>query len=353
MFTLGAGGDSRILIDSRELKAGPQRVAPVGQLNGFDGHDDAVKFIEDLHADYCNSTAAMEILALTGREPDWKLSFDEEHIIEVLRQRPHSIKELAIKLKHGLWTLLNTTRLENAAVVQRYGLTPTDLLAASGRVALWPPDLSKRVGKLYQIIWGEEAGDFYNAVLDLIADNLLQTLVLLELDVAGSAADQVTESAAFKSLLRNLKGESRALRLSPTLVSGLVGVGAAAPFLLKRLAEHLGAELQIPEDGDVANAVGAVCSMVTVHREASVNPAADGSFIVNGFDNAPHFDTYEEACDYLEENIESAIKKDALKAGTEEQTVLWAAENRMTPTSDGNYIFLGRDYRVEITGLPA
>ncbi len=352
MYTLGAGGDSRILIENRELKVGPRRVAPFGRLNETEGCEQAVSFIEDNHSDYCGSTAAMEILALTGRPPDWELSYDEDSIINILKQRPHSVKELAIKLKHGLWKILATARLENTAVIQRFGLTPTDLLTASGDISMWPPELSRRIVNLYRTIWGDDSGDMGEAVLDMIADNLLQTLVLQELEVPGDLADSVFDNSTFKALLGNLKGKSHSLRLTPTLNSRLVGVGAAAPWLLSKLAKHLDTELIIPEDGDVANAVGAVCSMVTVQREASVIPGADGSFIVNGFDNTVRFESYEDACDFLERNIAIEVRKDAVKAGTDENRIVWTAENRVSPTSDGNYVFLGRDYRAEITGLP-
>ena len=352
MFTLGAGGDSRILIENHECRVGPRRVVPAGRLSSVPGVEEAVAFIEDLHADYCVSTEAMEILALTGREPVFDLTYEEEQVLKLLKERPYSVKELALKLKHGLWKILNTGRLENTALIQRYGLTPTDVLTAEGKISLWSPDLSSRVYKLYEIIWGEEAETLHEQVFGYITDNLLKTLLLQELNVPGDAAGTLSEDPAFKSLMNNIKGGHRALRLKPSLSSALIGVGAAAPWLLSGLAEHLGSGLVIPEDGDVANAVGAVCSMVTVKRAASVTPAADGSFMVNGFDDVRHFDSYTDACDYLEENLAGAVIKDAVKAGTDEKRIVWAAENRMTPSSDGNFIFLGRDYTAEITGLP-
>ena len=351
MFTLGAGGDSRIMIESRELKVGPQRVAPVGRLSGVDGIDEALAFVEQLHSDYTVSTAAMEILVLTGREPDWELSYDETRIMEALRERPYSIKELAVRLTHGLWTILNTARLENSAVIQRHGLTPTDLLTVSGDVELWPKHLSERFLNLFNIIWGDDQGSFTDAVFEFVSDNLLQTLLLQEFDLSGRAADRVSGDPAFRALLNNIKGRSRALSLTPSLKSSLIGVGAAAPWLLSRLAGRLGVKLIIPENGDVANAVGAVCSMVTVRRGASVIPE-NGSFLVNGLGDNARFESFEEACDYLEENIVPLIRRDAVKAGTGEKRVIWEVQNRTTPASDGNFVFLSRDYTVKITGLP-
>lgn len=353
MFTLGAGGDSRILIDNHSLQVGPRRVAPFGRLSDVERYEEAVQYIEELHSDYFSSTEAMEILAVTGRKPGFNLSYDEQQILNVLNERPHSVKELAVKLKHGLWRILNPGRLEAAAVIQRYGLTPTDLLAAEGLVNLWPGSVSGRVSSLYRLIWGDDSGPLKERVFGFITDNLLKTLLLQELDVSGDSAESVASENAFRALLENLKGNSGALRLSPSLRGSLIGVGAAAAWLLPGLAEHLQAELIVPEDGDVANAVGAVCSMVTVRRAASVVPAADGRFIVNGIDEPQLFDSFDEGCDFLEEKLAEAVKKEAVLAGTDEKRIIWAAENRMTPASDGNYVFLGRDYTAEITGLPS
>ncbi|MBI9107504.1 MAG: DUF1638 domain-containing protein [Spirochaetales bacterium] len=352
MSTLGAGGDSRILIENHELKAGPRRAVPFAQLPGHEGWETAVSFIEQLHTDYFYSTASMEILALTGRKAGRPLTGGESRIVSLLKQRPYSLKELASVLAGGLWNILEVSDLEHSAIVQRFSLTPTDLFTASGLTTLWPAELPLRILRLYAVIWGEEMDEFSNEVLETISDNLLQTLVLQELDVPGEDSARVTAAPAFKSLLRNIKEGGRALSFTPSINTPLVGVGAAAGWLLEKTARLLGAELVLPEYGDVANAVGAVCSMVRVSRSASVNPTPGGGFSIAGLDMQAEFDDFHEACDCLEHYIPEIIRRDAKAAGTDERQIFWRAENRMTSLGDGNTLFLGRDYTVEIKGLP-
>ena len=104
-------------------------------------------------------------------------------------------------------------------------------------------------------------------VFESITNNLIQTLVLQELDVPGAEAEKLTENRTFKTLLEKLKRQSRALAVTPSPKTDLVGVGAAAPWLLKNLSKQLGSSIIIPKDRDIANAVGAVCSMVTVKKK--------------------------------------------------------------------------------------
>jgi len=352
MSTLGAGGDSRILIENHELKAGPRRASPFARLVEHEGWEDAVIFIEQLHTDYFYSTAAMEILVLTGRKGDRPLSKGEAKVIELLRMRPYSVKELAARLTGGLWNILELQKLENAAIIQRFSLTPTDLFAASGLFRLWPSELSVRMLRLYAVIWGSEPEAFSEKVLNTISDNLLQTLVLQELDVPGEDSSKVLSAPSFKALIRNIKDGGRALGFSPSLKTPLIGVGAAAGWLLEKTSELLGASLILPENGDVANAVGAVCSNVIVSRSASVNPAPGGGFTVVGLEAPSVFEDFGEACTHLEVKISDIIREDARLAGTNEQRISWNAENRMSPLSDGSSIFLGRDYTACITGLP-
>ncbi len=352
MSTLGTGGDSRILIDKGELKTGPGRVAPVGILHSIKGHSEAVDYLSKIHQDFYTSTAAMEIFSLTGKAAAWQLSPEEEKIVNVLSGRPHSAIELSNKIKHGLWNMLKTARLEQSAVIQRYGLTPTDLLTAKAEVSLWPSKISEKILDLYSTVQKMERDSFTEMIFRSIADNLLRTIVLQELEAAGEEAEMISGHKTFKILLEKLKGNSNALSLVPSLKVDLIGVGAAAPWLLKELADHLGSRLIIPEDGDVANALGAVSSKVTVRQTGSVLPLPNGKFLVNGLKKTSRFETYDMACEHMENTLAAEIIEKAAANGTGEKEILWTAENITSTAGNGICVFLGREYSAEITGPP-
>jgi N-methylhydantoinase A/oxoprolinase/acetone carboxylase beta subunit len=353
MNTLGTGGDSRILIERRNLTVGPRRIAPISRLSQLKGWEETIAFMARLHDNFFSSTAAMEVLAVTGREPDFTLSRDEQRLYNVLKERPHTIKELALTQGHGLWHILDTVNMEKKAIVQRYGLTPTDILTARGEIDLWDRDLAERVLGFYEVIWDREPGQLGKDVFTRAHKNIMETLLLKELDLGDNRKNLSAKDPVFQLLMKRLDGDSLSLNLIPRIKHPLVGVGAAAPFLLKETAEKLGTELIIPQDGDVANAVGAVCSLVTVKRTGEIQPGPEGSFLVLGGAAPETFDDFDRACHWLEEEITHLLREDALMAGTEETSISWSAHNRISETAEGITVFLGRNYTARITGLPA
>lgn len=353
MNTLGTGGDSRILIERRELTVGPRRIAPIGRLSRVDRWEEAIDYMGRLHDSFYSSTAAMEVLAVTGRKPGGDLTPDEEALYDTLKKRPYTLKELALTQGHGLWHILNTENLEKNALVQRYGLTPTDILSARGEIDLWDADLARKALGFYETIWDGEPGDLERDVFFRIHRNIMETLLLGELDLGDEKKNLSAKDPIFRLLMTRLEGDSLSLELTPRIKHPLVGVGAAAPFLLEETARRLGTELIIPGDGDVANAVGAVCSLVTVKRTGEVQPGPDGSFLVTGGRETRRFDDFDMACHWLEEEIAHLIREEAYRAGTEETSVAWEAENRLAETGEGVTVFLGRNYAARITGLPA
>ncbi|MBI9104208.1 MAG: DUF1638 domain-containing protein [Spirochaetales bacterium] len=352
MSTLGTGGDSRILISDLEIKVGPRRITPICHLQNVPGSKEALEFISISDPDYFASTAPMEILRLTGKAPGFKLNKYEKQYLDLLSTRPYSVKELCSRLELGLWKIVNTERLEQASVVERYGLTPTDLLVASGELILWDAEYSRKLVGLYEEIWSDRNSSLKEVVFDAVSTNILKTLVLQELSISGEDAEKYLADPVFKKLLMKLKGDSSALSITPALNLEFIGVGAAAPFILEKTARELGAELILPKDGDVANAVGAVTSLVRVECGAEVIPAGDG-FQVVGIGAVKNFEEYADACDYLEEALAQEVISRAEKAGTGEKRINWQVELKMGKTSKGGSIFLARSYTAEVSGLPS
>jgi len=205
---------------------------------------------------------------------------------------------------------------------------------------------------LYEEIWSDRKSSLKEEVFETISTNILKTLVLQELSISGEDAEKYLADPVFKKLLIKLKGDSSALSITPSLNLELIGVGAAAPFILEKTARELEAELILPEDGDVANAVGAVTSPVRVECSAEVLPSNNSGFQVIGLGEASTFEEYSDACDYLEEALALEVVARAELAGTSEKQIKWHVEVRMGKTSKGGAIFLSRNYTAGISGLP-
>ncbi|NQT86676.1 DUF1638 domain-containing protein, partial [bacterium] len=153
--TAGLGGDSLIAWEGRELSVGPVRVAPVSWLGRQQpGTDEALRFLERYIEDFDSSTRPMELLALAGHTDDLALNAVEQRVVTLLAERPHSMAELAERANVMHWQLLRLERLEEHQIVQRCGLTPTDLLHVQGRFDRWDPEAAQRLCSLYQVTCG-------------------------------------------------------------------------------------------------------------------------------------------------------------------------------------------------------
>ena len=67
-----------------------------------------------------------------------------------------------------------------------------------------------------------------------------------------------------------------AYTVSITLKQPVVGIGAPIHFFLPRISENLVAKTILPENADVANAIGAITSDVVVQRKAEIVPGQRG-----------------------------------------------------------------------------
>ena len=78
-------------------------------------------------------------------------------------------------------------------------------------------------------------------------------------------------------------------RLTVALDRPVIGLGASAPLHYAGLPQLVGNECVVPEDTDVANALGAVVGQVRVSAEAGVSQPKEGLFRVSSGDTVRDF----------------------------------------------------------------
>ena len=149
-----------------------------------------------------------------------------------------------------------------------------------------------------------------------------------------------------------MSGGDERISVAASLARPLVGLGAAAEFFLRRPARHLSAQLIIPEHAAVANAVGAVTSLVHVCRRGSIVPSPDGTFLLSGVAGGLKFSDFDEAHHRLVEILSDAVRVAAVEAGTAEDSVALSVDDRIGTTADGAEVFLERSVAADIVGTP-
>jgi hypothetical protein len=75
----------------------------------------------------------------------------------------------------------------------------------------------------------------------------------------------------------------------------VVGIGAPIHFFLPHAAKTLGTEAVVPENADVANAIGAITSNVVVKRQLRIIPDEEGGFLIEGLAGVRHFKKFDDA----------------------------------------------------------
>lgn len=353
MRTLGLGGDSRIVRLDGTLEIGPQRIAPVAWLAG--GHPRTGEALEWLshHLDrFETSTRGMEVLTLTPYERRRTRDEREARLIARLKERPYSIAELIECEQCYGEDALHLAPLEEDYVVQRCGLTPTDLLHADGQLHLWNADASRRLCDLYAALMHIDRAQFIEQGFKLFVRRL--ALELLKKELAEEMdPDEIEASPAAMALIEQALGKpANGYSVQISLKTPVIGIGAPAHFFLPAAARLLHTEAIVPTHADVANAIGAITSLVRIHRRVAIVVNDAGLYRIEGLPGTPTFAAVEDAQTVAVSQLQEIVRDLGRQAGTSQSRVEVRVQDRIAPLKDGQMLFIERGVEACLTGRP-
>jgi len=353
MRTIGLGGDSLITYEKQALAVGPLRVAPAAWMGSeYPAAAAALDYLERHLDDHAGCTRPMELAALTSHADSLQLHDDERALVTLLRERPHSLAELADRTGSHHWSFLRLNRLEEHYVVQRCGLTPTDLLHVQGRFERWHTPSARRLCEMTARLLGCGTERFIDAVMDLVVRKLAVELMKKQLD-GVTDPDAIDTCPACQAIVRNiLDGGCADYAFSLKLANPVVGLGAPVHFFLPAAAAMLGAEAVVPPDADVANAIGAITSAVVIARQVRIRPNENGGYAVHGLPDARSFERFETAHAFAVGELERLVREQARLAGTSETRVEVSVGDSISSATDGTEIFLERTVSARLSGPP-
>lgn len=351
--TAGLGGDSLIKWEKGVFTIGPRRVAPIAWLGSrYPETEKALDFMT-LHLNrFGVSTSEMQILALTATPQDMPLTPQEARIVDLLQSRPLSIAELVSRTGVFLERALDLERLEENHIVQRCGLTPTDLLHVTDRLDRWDRKAALRFCEMFASAVKIDLTEMAPQLLEMVTERLTLELLKRQLD-EEVAPDALETCPVCQTLIKNMLGSGNAhygVRID--LKRPVVGIGAPIDFFLPRAAKALGAQAVLPDDAEVANAVGAITSDVVVKRQVRIIPNQEGGFMVEGLEGARVFKTLEAADRYARDALVRMVRAVAGAAGTSCRAVALRTEDQIPEAAFGTPIFLGRVIHASLTGRP-
>jgi len=140
-------------------------------------------------------------------------------------------------------------------------------------------------------------------------------------------------------------------RLSVALDRPVVGLGASAPLHYAGLAAIVGNSCIVPDDTDVANALGAVVGQVRVSIEARVSQPKEGLFRISAGDDVVDFDNEADAMATAEARIRDMVAERAAAAGTDAADIELVKDIRAA-TVEGQRTFVEAILTVTAAGRP-
>jgi N-methylhydantoinase A/oxoprolinase/acetone carboxylase beta subunit len=343
IWTAGLGGDSRLDMSSGRIVIGPDRVLPLEvACEGSPGLVQRMK-----------SSGETEYLVAFPRDPS-RLPENERKVFDVISEKgPITLRELLESLEGVYLAPDYVKKLRAKSYLISTGLTPTDVLHVAGVFQHGNREAAELGVELISIRHGmskqEFVAAFWKAMAARMAEELLKKAVL-------DASGEVPSGKAGEFLLDAITGMVHANGLNVTcrLDRPVIGIGAPAHVYVPLIEPLLGAEVVIPSDHDVGNAVGAVCSMVAESVEVQIHKR-DNTFFVYVPDKEPiEVDRLEQALYAAKEGASAYVRKKVEDAGGTGVSVLVEVEMKKCRTGvrTSREILNWVEVRARATGRP-
>lgn len=322
--SFGLGGDSLIRFDHHQsLDIGPERVLPISHLcQDFpEVKQDLLHWLQSKGKLYYSDELEYWILR---REPTKPINnIYVQKALELLRSGPKQLHALVKAVGAISIVSLDPEELVNQQIIERAGLTPTDLLHITGEYTPWDREVACRVAGEVAKIWGEDALTWTGRVkawmTRKITAEIIQYLTQKKLSeptyfLRGNQLDRWLYE-------ESLSGNDPYLGCKISLKIPLVGIGAPAKVFLPAVAQALGTDFILPQHFEVANAVGTVVGNVMVRLEGSVFPCVEGADITGSFvrvaNHQRKFEKYEQAQAFARQTLIQEVTARAQAAGAD------------------------------------
>lgn len=355
MRTYGLGGDSEVKINDRGLKArldlGPRRFLPLSLAAAL--HGDAVLSVLEKQLRAPHPGRHDGRLAVRTGLPDHLASGlqpQEQALYGRIGMAPVALADLLVSTPQKA----TLDRLVARGLVHICGLTPSDAMHVLGRQAQWNGEAARlglEIAARTKDGSGQPIAASVEALAQMIVDRLTRQSSEAILQACLSEDSAAIDPTASLAVDRALKREPGIVRFSISLDRPLVGLGASAPVYYPAIAEMLSTEAAIPEEADVANAVGAVVGQVRATVTVFVTTPEEGIFIVNGAGASERFVDQQEAFGVARRRAETMALESARANGAEEPAAV-LREEIDAPEVEGSRKLIEARFIASASGRP-
>lgn len=327
--TSGIGGDSRIVVNGKELKLLALRVMPLCiAASRWPSVGEKLKAIAGVQPrfvpgclDEAKITQEIEFFIKLKGSDSTALTDDDRRFIKAVETEPKNLTAVGEELGIHPYSF-NIPKMEELGLIQRIGLTPTDLLHVEGSYVQFDREASvngvlHQAGKLGMSVDGFVAFA-KNAVIEKIATELLKKLFYEE--TRQSDLDKVARDLMSKAITGK-EGLDYSCRIR--LNKPIIGIGAPIGAYFPKVAEMFGTRLIQSEYSHVGNAVGAITGNIVESIDVLITPfkgeggSADPRCTVFASFGKKEFEKYSEAIEYARSEGTRFVSERAVLAGAD------------------------------------
>lgn len=316
--TYGLGGDSYIQLNmQRKLQIGPQRVWPISVMSAKYPH--LVNELRDIKIPYTYLLLYSQItdcFMILNEKKTNNYSEKELRVLEELKDGPHSLIYLVKKMEEEL-NLFDINRLVNIGALGRISVTPTDILHATGEYTQWNTEGAIVAISLLAQRFRMSYDQFIDFVINGIVDELCYTCIQsICYDENMNLLLKESEIGKFFIKKQLHPDENSLLHCAIQPNIPVIGIGAPVKAWLPRMAKRLNAPLIIPENQEVANAIGSAAGKIMESVKILINPGEYGEgYVLHSSWEMKQFKDLNEAVQYGKVFASKKAKEAALKDG--------------------------------------
>lgn len=275
--TFALGGDSAVKYKRGQLYLDNRRCVPLCMAaSQYPKMRKALKtlVLMDRPFDY----PAHEFFMLVNRpEHIEKYTPSEQKFIKALENGPLIYRDAAAAVGTSPH-VLTMKRLEDEGTIIRIGMTPTDVMHVYGDYTEFDSAASE-LGAAYLVtVTKGSSEEVCKEIYDLTKCRLYSNLVriFMKYEMGGDLSPQEWENLEkltayiFRHAGQNLA--DFAIRPGFATPSKLIGIGAPTQIFLADVAKLLGTDADFPQDGKVANAIGAAMGNISTECVIKIEP---------------------------------------------------------------------------------
>jgi N-methylhydantoinase A/oxoprolinase/acetone carboxylase beta subunit len=362
--TSGIGGDSRIVVNRGAIALAPQRVIPLCIASSM--YPSLRQRLEEARNESAKSVSGYialesvlqttEFFVFSRESKGMSLTEEEAKFLELIKQGPRSVQDGCRSIGIHPYAL-NLRKLEERGVVQRIGLTPTDVLHVDGSYREYDQDASKVGVEVQAQATGMSVAQFCDEVKEMVVRKIAKELVhKLIYEETGKTSTCDTSEHIYDMMISQAQGVDCTYILK--LNKPLIGVGAPVGIYLPPVASRLHTELVIPEHTEVGNAVGAITGSIVESVEALIRPK-DGYATVTdppcklfSSEETKEFGSLEEAVRYAISWGSALSRERAFQAGAKDvEIIIDRADDIFSLTKENKVGGLLIDTKVTVTAV--